>query len=321
LFATPHRQADVAASGLLFSGPFPGILPETAKAGLYFEGRSFQPQPRVKAAPTPWGHSRPLPAVPREASAFFQWLLGKAGLDSERYREISLVRRLPACLRYLRAKNIGEAYELILRRPELLPGLIDVVLLGVTEFCRDRAVFASLRDKVLPAILQQALRPRIWSAACSGGQELYSIAFMLAGSGRLADCELLGTDCRASAIQHAISGCYTRESLAGVDAVWRQLHFEYESGAFRVRESMRKSLHWKASDLLAAVEPGLWHLTLWRNMSIYLRQEAAANLWRRILNEMAPGGYLVVGKADHPPRGLPIERIDACIYRRTKDNP
>lgn len=319
MFATPHRQADVAARGLLFSRLSPGILPEAAKAGLYFEGRPSPPPARATRSPlAQWGHSRPSPAIPRETSAFFQWLLGKAGLPSDRYREASLVRRLPACLRCLRVRNINEAYELILRRPELLPELVDVVLLGVTEFCRDRAVFASLRDKVLPIILQQTARPRIWSAACSGGQELYSVAFMLSDAGRLADCELLGTDCRASAIQHAHSGCYTPESLAAVDPAWPRLHFE---GAFRVRGSIRGRLRWKTANLLAGVEPGPWHLTLWRNMSIYLRQDAAANLWRRILNEMAPGGYLVVGKADHPPRGLPIERIDACIYRRTEDNP
>jgi chemotaxis protein methyltransferase CheR len=320
LFATPHRQADVAARGLLFSGPFPGILPEAAKAGLYFEGRASQPPtPAKRSLVAQAVCSRPAPAIPRETSAFFQWLLGRAGLESDRYRETSLVRRLPACLRRLRVKNISEAYELILRRPELLPEVIDVVLLGVTEFCRDGAVFASLRDKILPSILQRTPRPRIWSAACSGGHELYSVAFMLADSSCLADCELLGTDCRASAIQHAISGCYSPESLATVDRAWGQLHFENESGTFRVRRSIRESLRWKTADLLAGVEPGPWHLTLCRNMAIYLRQDAAANLWRHILSEMAPDGYLVVGKADHPPRGLPIERIDACIYRRIED--
>ncbi len=289
---------------------------------LYFEGRASQsPTPAGTLPLAPRVRSRPAPTIPRETRAFFQWLLGRAGLEAERYREISLVRRLPACLRRLRAKNLNQAYELILRRPEVLPGLIDVVLLGVTEFCRDRLVFASLRDKVLPLVLQQTSRPRIWSAACSEGQELYSIAFMLAGFDRLAGCELLGTDCRASAIQHARSGHYATESLTAVDPAWRQLHFEGESGAFRVRRSIRENLHWKRADLFAGVEPGPWHLTLWRNMSIYLRQEAAADLWRRILSEMAPGGYLVVGKADHPPHGLPIERIDACIYRRIEDNP
>src|SRR5690606_25230318 len=129
--------------------------------------------------------------------------------------------RLPACLRSLRAPTVEEGRRVLSGRPELLEEALDVLLLGVTQFFRDPTVFACLRDRVLPELVRDGGRIRVWSAACSEGQELYSVALLLHGCRALERSELLGTDLRASAIARAQAGTYPGELLAHLAPEYR----------------------------------------------------------------------------------------------------
>ena len=134
------------------------------------------PFPTVLARPRPAAHA-PVPGVdPRrgaeQAYDFLAALRDHAGLHIEQYRPGALLRRMPACLRALGVNSIPEAAQRLAARPALAWSLLDVVLLGVTEFCRDAAVFQHLRAAVLPEVARTDATPRIWSAGCSEGQEL-----------------------------------------------------------------------------------------------------------------------------------------------------
>lgn len=258
--------------------------------------------------------------VTAEAELFFESLLGQAELPLRAYRARSLVRRLPACLRFLRVATAEEATRKIAREPKLALAALNVVLLGVTEFFRDRAVFENLQRTVLPELLERHARLRVWSAACSEGQELYSVAILLAEAERLNDCELWGTDCREEAIEQARSGVFARETVEGdMDPAWRAKYFNCSRTLATIDGGVRGHARWRVADLLSETERGPWHLILWRNMAIYLESQAAEDVWLRLCNELAPGGYLVTGKADHLPKWLPLERVAACVYRRAAD--
>src|SRR5688500_2562624 len=108
--------------------------------------------------------------------AFLAALLFRAGLRALDYRPESLRRRLPACLRALRAQDAAHARSLVRRSAQLVPVAIDALLLGVTEFFRDAPTFDWLanhfRDLAATSSGDQALR--VWSAGCSDGAELCS---------------------------------------------------------------------------------------------------------------------------------------------------
>ena len=132
-----------------------------------------------------------------------------AGMDARAYRGESLRRRLAACLRALRAGSAAEAMRIVIDRPEKLRDALEVMLIGVTGFFRDRAVFEALAQIHLPVIARDR-PPRIWSVGCSDGAELYSIAMLLAGlkgAGRDGvGADLLGTDVRPGAMAGAAGG-------------------------------------------------------------------------------------------------------------------
>lgn len=255
-------------------------------------------------------------ALPTAEADFLAILFHKAGLPAQAYRGAALARRLPACLRLLRARSLAEAARAIAARRELAPELLNVVLLGVTEFFRDQTVFAQLRDHVLPRLPPAAEGRRIWSAACSEGHELYSVAMLLAEAGDLAGGELLGTDCRADAIEQARRGVFAREAWSRLEPHWRERYFVARGSAAAIDARLRAAASWRTGDLLERAERGPWHLILWRNMAIYLREGPAAAIWTRLCDELAPGGFLVAGKADYPPKRLPLKRVSACIFQK-----
>ena len=159
------------------------------------------------------------PHAPEERlDDFISWALGRAGLDAAAYRPQSLQRRLPACLRAMKVRSTAAARELLEQKPRLVAKAVSSLLIGVTEFFREPDVFDFLRTQALPALAGRNQRLRIWSAACSTGAELYSMAILLSEAGLLARSRLLGSDCRGDAIERAKLGLYDAETLKLVPA-------------------------------------------------------------------------------------------------------
>jgi chemotaxis methyl-accepting protein methylase len=90
------------------------------------------------------------------------------------------------------------------------------------------------------------------------------------------------------------------------------------TGGFEVRESLRSAVQWRTSDVTQVHEPGAWDLILCRNMAMYLRSCAAAQLWRAMEASLRPGGFLVLGKAERPAGAKRLSAIAPCIYRRDR---
>ncbi len=283
------------------------------------------------------------PAAPQERlDAFIAWVLGCAGLDAAAYRPQPLERRLPACLRTLKVGSPQAARELLGRKPHLVAKAVSSLLIGVTEFFREPDVFDFLSAQVLPALAGNR-RLRIWSAACSTGAELYSMAMHLSEAGLLERSHLLGTDCRGDAIERARLGYYDAAMLEPVRGATRDKFFEPAGPPqprnrrrapglhgwctdpahgvcglqWRPVEALRRQVHWKVADLLAGVEEGPWDIILWRNTALYLRASAVETVWRRLVSVLAPQGVMIAGKADRPPRNAGLTQIARFIYRRS----
>ena len=249
-------------------------------------------------------------------STFLRLILEHARLAPEQYQANALNRRLPACLRVLRASSEEEAAAALWRTPELLPAVLSALLVGVSGFLRDPAVFEHLRQSVLPAMLNKRDGVSVYSLGCSSGQELYSVAMLLYDLDGLQSSHLLGVDCRADAIAQARSGWYHVSDLQPLPGErWRR-HFEIDGPRVRVSAKLRNHTSWQVADLGGPPESGLWDVILFRNVAIYLTAEVSGAAWRRLDRQLKPGGVLVTGKADRPPASLNLKREFGCVYRK-----
>lgn len=258
------------------------------------------------------------PELSLEQSAFLRWLFDRAGLDHRGYRAETLIRRLPACLRLLHAANLGHARQLIEASPSLTGPAISVMLVGVTSFFRDPDVFDWLEQEGLQ--LRDGARPghHVFSAGCSDGAELYSVAMMLAEKGRLQDAYLLGSDCRPEAIERARLGIYDASLVRGVTTDRRARHFQRQGERWQIAPSIRVQVRWSVSDLLKGIELGAWDLILFRNTAMYFRQRWLAEVWTRIEAALRPGGLLILGRAERPYGVKRLVPVRASVFRRVR---
>jgi chemotaxis methyl-accepting protein methylase len=218
----------------------------------------------------------------------------------------------------LHAGSEAQARQVLELRPEVLPAAVSALLIGVTGFFRDAPVFEALRAHVLPDLAAGGRALRVWSAGCSNGAELYSLAILLAEAGLLEvnghKSFLLGSDCRHDAVEQAKAELYNSNDLREVGSSHRRGCFDKVGALWRPAEPLRRHVHWKVADVGRGIEQGPWDMILWRNMAIYLQAEAAAAVWRGLASVLAPRGVLVVGKAERPPAELPLICMRRCIY-------
>src|SRR4051794_8763327 len=147
-------------------GPWPWQLQHVVFPGAARRRRAARNL--APAADPPADAPAPLPTPPDVADPFVAWLFARAGLSAAHYRPETLRRRLPACLRTLRARSPDHARQLLEQSPGLVAAAVSALLVGVTTFFRDAEPFARLRA-LLPELAGQRPGVHVWSAGCSDG--------------------------------------------------------------------------------------------------------------------------------------------------------
>ncbi|SFM96886.1 chemotaxis protein methyltransferase CheR [Formivibrio citricus] len=218
-------------------------------------------------------------------------------------------------------------YWLLLRRPEEkteLQRAIDLVTTNETSFFREPSHFDFLRDELIPPLAKQGRPVRIWSAACSTGQEPYSIAMTLAESlGMHADWQVLATDISERVLAHARHGLYAMHdadqiSLELLKKYCLKGNGEYE-GQFLIERALRNRVRFSQVNLMNAFDPELAHFdgVFLRNVMIYLESDRRDEMIERLKDRINPGGYLIVGQAESMAiKTSGFTLVQPSIYRR-----
>lgn len=269
------------------------------------------------------GHRRLIPVAPTSAGAieeqiFLRWLFQQAGLDCGDYKMETLRRRVPSCLRALRAGSLSDARQILQRNPARVKVAINSLVIGVTGFFRDSNVFDTLASRILPELTSRGSVTRIWSVGCSDGAELYSVAMLLAERDMLHRCYLLGTDCRPDAVKRASDGIYDADAMKNVPESFVERYFLRDGNKSRIVPKVRTVVQWRSANVLEVQEPGGWDMILCRNLAIYLRADAAGKLWQKLLGSLRPGGVLVLGKAERPQPAEGVSVIGPSVFVRNR---
>lgn len=209
-----------------------------------------------------------------------------------------------------------------------MPRFLDEITTNETYFFRDAHHFEWFGSTFLPGILAQAKqgkRPRslrVWSAAASTGEELYSLAIKL--TERKAEFSgwkitLLGTDLSGAVLDAAKAGVYDDRSLRSVGPEQRKLYFDHDPAAQRwvVKPEVRALGSWKPHNLLKPFVGEPFDLILLKNVMIYFDAASKQTVVKNLLGAMARGGYLIVGPTEgvHNLLGA-AERHSAWLYQR-----
>lgn len=237
---------------------------------------------------------------------FADYIERELGIVYEESNYYQLQRRIEEIARMLGLRGAEDLYARAHPRvdSELRELLLDVATNNETSFFRDPNTFRALEEAIVPALASELEgRPlRIWSAAASTGQEAYSIALTLeqmrSRDPLAPDYRIVGTDISERVLKRAQEGVYTQlEVQRGLPTRTLLQAFEKVGAAsWAIRPDFRRAVEFRKLNLLSAW-PGLpvFDLAFLRNVLIYLSPANRADIVRRVHDQLAPGGVLVLG--------------------------
>jgi chemotaxis protein methyltransferase CheR len=212
--------------------------------------------------------------------------------------------------------------------------VVDAMTTNETSFFRDTAPFDLLRHKLIPELIDRRRRNgvlrvplRIWSAACSTGQEIYSISIILKellGDLTRYDIRVVGTDISDKAIAKASYGVYTKfEIERGMPQDLLSRHFQAAGDGWKIRDEIRALATFKNVNLLEPLSfPTPFDIIFCRNIAIYFTEADRAKLFRNLIRQLAPDGSLIIGSTESIaglcPELEPKRHLRAVFYQTKK---
>lgn len=215
-----------------------------------------------------------------------------------------------------RAEHLPAA---LLADRDSMTAFIELLTIGETFFFREPKHFEFIRDEVFPEIIphRSTHRPmRIWSAACSSGEEAYSLAMLAAQQGLEDRVRILATDISHDALRRARLGRYRKWSLRGEAEKRTRRFLSQEGDQYVVDPNLAKQIRFQFLNLATSPYPDVGNgtaqqdLILCRNVLIYFSPSMIKMVTRRLVECLADGGVLITASGDPPlDRDLPVELI------------
>jgi len=249
---------------------------------------------------------------PVDYSAFQRYLEQASGIvlgDNKHYLVNSRLNRI---LKDKKLKELGELVKILEsgRDRGLQTEVVDAMTTNETSWFRDTHPYRILQEVLLPEISKNRGAPvRIWSAACSTGQEPYSVSmtvqeFLTKNPGSAVDVQIVATDISPAVLEDAKSGYYDAMAVArGLPADARARYFEQDKNhweeRWQVRENIRRRVRFTHGNLLASYSAlGRFDIIFCRNVLIYFSSESKVDIIKRMADILNPGGYLFLGASE-----------------------
>ena len=203
---------------------------------------------------------------------------------------------------------------------------IDALTTNFTQFLREKEHFDFTVEDGLPRLLaKNQKRFAIWSAACSTGEEPFTIAFHLDEHFPLADgwdWRIRATDISTKALDKAMQGIYPEERLTGLPRPWLRKYFQRGNGRFegqyRVKEYVKSRISFQQMNLLeASGDDGSFEVIFCRNVMIYFDRPTQQQVVTRLHQALVPGGYFFTGRSESlNGLALPLKCLRPSIYQK-----
>jgi chemotaxis protein methyltransferase CheR len=250
---------------------------------------------------------------------FCEGLRQICGVDLSQYKRPQMERRLRSFVARKGISRLSDCLDSLRQDRGELEALLDRVTINVSQLWRHPEQWSRVEHDVLPELARDARPVRAWSAGCSYGAEVYTLAAVCQTAIPEARVAILGTDIDRRMIERANAAVFSDDDARGVGAQTMEAGFERIPGGWRAREALRRMVSFELGDLLRLRPPAASRdLILCRNTVIYFAEPIRDELHARLARALRPGGYLVVGATERvsTPRDLGLQMAHPFIYRK-----
>ena len=207
-------------------------------------------------------------------------------------------RRIDALIKKHDTDNYDDYVNLIKKDKDKYEEFINYLTINVSEFYRNPGQWDTLEKEILPFLLEGKRNLNIWSAACSTGDEPYSVAMVLSKFLPLSSIKIQATDIDKEILEKARVGIYSAKSVENVPDEMKRKFFTEVKGLYHVSPELKKCITFKEHNLLSDPYPKSLDLIICRNVLIYFTEEAKSEIYTKFSQSLINDGILFVGSTE-----------------------
>lgn len=243
----------------------------------------------------------------------------KLGLDLTLYKEAQMKRRLTSLRNKRGFYDFDSYYNALQQDKELLEEFVDRITINVSEFYRNPARWEVLEQKIIPELIKNKKELHIWSAACSTGEEPFSLLMLFKDQFPDVKVSITATDIDEKILERAKEGVYKPQSLKDLPEDKKSKYFIFKDGLYYIDNSLKKQVTFRKHNLLNDAYPVNTDMIVCRNVLIYFTDPAKSTIYQAFSKSLRQEGMLFVGSTEQifNPQTYQLALYDTFFYQKS----
>ena len=240
-------------------------------------------------------------------------------IDLSSYKENQMKRRIDTLITKRKIDGYEKYVQGLKTDKQLFEEFVNYITINVSEFYRNPEQWKQLDEIIIPDLIQKfGKNLKIWSAACSTGDEPYSLVMALSRHLPLSNIKIYATDLDKQVIEKAKVGLYSEKSLASVPEDLKKKYFVKVGPSYKIYDEIKARVQFKEHNLLKNDYLNDYHLIVCRNVLIYFTEEAKDDVFKKFYKSLAKGGILFIGSTEQiiNYKDIGYERMKSFFYQK-----
>ncbi|HCJ09158.1 MAG: protein-glutamate O-methyltransferase CheR [Lachnospiraceae bacterium] len=235
------------------------------------------------------------------------------------YKERQMKRRIESLMKRKGYTTFDTYFAAMKKDSALLRAFVSYLTINVSEFYRNPKQWELFENQMIPYLEKRfGKQIHIWSAACSTGDEPYTIAMILARHFPLNQIKIYATDIDEDVLAFAKEGIYSERSLERLPKDLLQKHFTKQGKDYQINADLKACVEFRKHNLLEDRYPTGMHMIVCRNVVIYFTDEAKDGVYKKFHNTLVKDGILFIGSTEQiiHSKEIGFDSVDSFFYKK-----
>lgn len=240
-------------------------------------------------------------------------------IDLNAYKEQQMKRRIDTLISRNKISGYEDFVKALKADKELFEEFVSYLTINVSEFYRNPEQWELMDKQFIPMLIEKfGKNLKIWSAACSTGDEPYSLVMALSRHLPLSQIKIIATDIDKQILAQAKVGIYNEKSIASVPKDLRDKYFTKIGNSYQISNEIKSRVDFRQHNLIKDPYPDKCDFIICRNVLIYFTEEAKDDVFRKFCKSLKTGGFLFIGSTEQimNHREMGYERKNSFYYEK-----